>query len=129
MKKTFAIFNEFNLIGRMCNTPQKEFTKNNQLFTRITLKTRFRNEIYIPIIIFGKEVDVVCTKFQIGDVVAIKGQISSREKQDGKLMIDFVATEMQLISKTNFEIVQEDKFLKIIELYDPEKVAQRMIKK
>lgn len=128
-QKNYFTINNFHLIGRLCNTPCKDITKNKQLYTRIMLKTRFINEIYIPLIMFGYDVDIVCTKYQQGDVVAVEGQIASREKQGGKLMIDFVITSIQLISKSKVKIVPEDNFKKIIELYDPDKVAMRLMYK
>lgn len=126
MKKSKFTYNEFYFIGRLCNTPVKDFTKKKQLFTRFVLNTFFHKEEKMPFIMFGKDVDIVCTKFQQGDVVAVKGQISAREKDNDKLLIDLVVLEMELISKSEIEYVNEDRFLKTIELYDIKKVEKRM---
>lgn len=127
-QKPNIAFNSFNITGRLCNTPIKDFTKNKQLFTRFVIKTKYDKEIYVPLIMFGQEVDVVCTKYQIGDIVTVKGFISTREVCDEKLLIDFIVTEMMLLTKAEVQIVEEDKFLKVVELYDLNKVTKRMIK-
>lgn len=125
-KKNKFTYNEFNFIGRLCNTPFKYFTRNNQLFTRFVLKTYYQQEEKLPFIMFGKDVDIACTKFQKGDLVAVKGQIYSKVVGDDKLLIELVASEMKLISKSEIQYVNEDRFLKTIELYDIKNVEKRL---
>lgn len=120
------VFNQVNVIGRLCNTPEKHFTARKQLFTRFLIKSRYKEEVFIPFIMFGKGVDIVCTKFQQGDVVAITAQISTRENKREQLMIDFIVSEVKLITKSKIKYPTEDKFQKIVALYDKDVVDRRI---
>lgn len=120
------IFNQVNVIGRLCNTPEKNFTVKKQLFTRFLIKTRYRDEAFVPFIMFGKDVDIVCTKFHQGDVVAITAQISTREDKQKQLMIDFIVSEIRLVTKSKIKLPTEDKFRKIVALYDKDLVDKRI---
>ena len=122
------LFNQVNVIGRLCNTPQKQFTSRKKLFTRFLVKSRYKNQAFIPFIMFGKDVDIVCTKFQQGDVVAVTAQISTRENKQGKLMIDFIVDEVRLVTKSKVQFPTEDKFKTIVALYDKDVVEGRLMK-
>ena len=70
-----SLFNNFSFIGRLCNTPEKKVCKQGRvLFTQFLLKTKFgKKDVRIPLSMFGSCVDIVCTKYKIGDVVAVSG--------------------------------------------------------
>lgn len=127
-RKNKWTYNEFYFVGRLCNTPIKDFTKRKELYTRFVLRTCIYRKIKIPFIMFGPDVEVVCTRFHQGDIVAVKGQVSSREKFKDKVLIDFIVREMVLVSKSKIKPTSEDNFLKIIELYDIRNVDKRMNK-
>lgn len=124
-KENKFLFNQVHVVGRLCNTPQKCFTKRKQLFTRFLVKSQFKDEVFIPFIMFGKEVDIVCTKFKQGDVVALNGQISTRENKQGMLMFELIVNEIKLITKSTIQIPTEDKFKTIVALYDKDVVDKR----
>lgn len=122
------IFNQFEFCGRLMETPVKSFTKNKQLFTRFLLKTSCgKNETQIPLIMFGEEVDVACTKLKIGDIVCLKGQIMTRENKNKLLMIDMIVTEIKKIASSKIKYENcEDKFKQTIALYDLKAIDKRM---
>lgn len=128
-KRKNGLYNQLNVIGRLCTTPQKRFTKDKKLFTRFLIKTCCQDEVFIPFIMFGREVDIVCTKFQKGDIVAITAQVSTRESRQQRLLIDFIVSEIKLITKSKVVMPTEDKFQMIVELYDKDVIDRRIGKR
>lgn len=126
-----SLFNNFSFIGRLCNTPEKKVCKQGRvLFTQFLLKTKFgKKDVRIPLSMFGSCVDIVCTKYKIGDVVAVSGRVNSSENSDGELKIDFVCGEIKLLKKTTTVPAIEDRFKTIVALYDTDNVTNRLTTK
>lgn len=119
-----STFNYVQVIGRLCATPQKDITKKGILKTCILIKTEANT--MIPFRMYGEVVDIVCTKFKIGDVVVATGKIRSSSSKKGKLKFRFYCTELTLGSRGTVELPNEDRFKKIVELYSPQSIDKRL---
>lgn len=131
-----SIYNHCRFVGRLRNTPVKRQIKKGVLTTYVEIITKYgphkktQNQKYsiIPIIFYGQDVDIICTKYKIGDFVAVECEVFTEETDDFKLNIQFVGSQIILLKTSNVEYVDTDRFRKVIKLYEPRNVTRRMNK-
>lgn len=119
-----SLFNIVQVVGRLCAAPQKNYTRNKILKTTFLIKTD--GNTIVPFKMYGQSVDIACTKFKLGDIVAIRGKVSSKSSKKGKLRFTFYATDIALVSRCPKELPTEDRFKKIVDLYCPQKIDERL---